>query len=107
MTELLKELEAQSKWLRKAAAEIAAEGHDGWGNTCLQAADVIDTHHAEIAGAVKDAGRYRWLRERAGFHYEMGRMLWYLQRSGRGFMGLDESVDAAIDAHNSTPEQAE
>jgi hypothetical protein len=34
-------LEPQSKWLLMAAEEIAREGHDGWGNTCSQAADAI------------------------------------------------------------------
>lgn len=28
--------------LREAAEEIAEEGHDGWGNLCSEAADVID-----------------------------------------------------------------
>lgn len=28
--------------LRAQAAEIAAEGHDGWGNTMLWAADVLE-----------------------------------------------------------------
>lgn len=64
MTDLLSELEAQSKWLRKAAAEIAAEGHAGWGNTCLQAAEVITAHHAELAAAVRDAERLEWLMHR-------------------------------------------
>jgi hypothetical protein len=61
MTDLLRELEAQSKFLRKAAAEIAAAGHAGWGNTCLQAAEALDTHHAEIAEALKDKVRMDWL----------------------------------------------
>lgn len=55
MTDLIAELAAQSKWLRKAAAEIAAEGHAGWGNTCLQAAETIDTHAAEIEAMARDA----------------------------------------------------
>ena len=33
---------SHAKWLRQAAAEIAKEGHNGWGNTCDQAADEID-----------------------------------------------------------------
>jgi hypothetical protein len=35
-------MEAQSKWLRQVADEIARAGHYGWGNTCTQAADVFD-----------------------------------------------------------------
>ncbi len=34
-------LRAHSKWLMKAAEEIRAEGHVGWGNTCEQAAQAI------------------------------------------------------------------
>jgi hypothetical protein len=29
--------------LRAAAVEIAAEGHDGWGNLCSLAADTLDS----------------------------------------------------------------
>ncbi len=39
---LLRELQPHAKWLRMAAAEIAEEGHAGWGNTCSQAADAIE-----------------------------------------------------------------
>lgn len=59
--DLMAELAAQSKWLRKAAAEIAAAGHAGWGNTCLQAAETIDAHHAELEAVVRDAGYWRKL----------------------------------------------
>lgn len=31
-----------AKWLRQCAKEIAAAGHNGWGNTCLQAANAIE-----------------------------------------------------------------
>ncbi len=34
-------LRGHSKWLMKAAEEIRAEGHAGWGNTCEQAAEAI------------------------------------------------------------------
>lgn len=37
-------LESHAKWLRMAADEIRRENHDGWGNTCEQAADAIDAH---------------------------------------------------------------
>ena len=38
-----------AKWLRQCAKEIAAAGHNGWGNTCLQAAEAIEL-------AIKDCG---------------------------------------------------
>ncbi len=31
-----------AKWLRQAAKEIAAEGHNGWGNTCTDAAAYLE-----------------------------------------------------------------
>lgn len=34
--------------LRKAAEEIRAENHNGWGNTCEWAAEAIDASQAEI-----------------------------------------------------------
>jgi hypothetical protein len=37
----------QAKWLRQCAKEIAAAGHNGWGNTCLQAAEAIERANAE------------------------------------------------------------
>jgi hypothetical protein len=36
-------LAPHAKWLRQAGAEIARDGHAGWGNTCSYAADAIDT----------------------------------------------------------------
>ncbi len=35
-------MNSHAKWLREAAKEIAAEGHNGWGNTCTDAADEIE-----------------------------------------------------------------
>lgn len=32
------------KELRKAAEEIAIDGHSGWGNLCTMAADALDDH---------------------------------------------------------------
>jgi len=59
--------------LRRAAEEIRAERHNGWGNTCAAAADALDAlaeaHQAEVArltreneGLAKDAARYRALK---------------------------------------------
>ncbi len=45
-----------AKWLRQAAAEISGEGYDGWGNTCLQAADEIDRLDREYLGALERLG---------------------------------------------------
>lgn len=38
-----------AKWLRQCAKEVAAAGHNGWGNTCLQAANAIEeaVHQAD------------------------------------------------------------
>ncbi len=41
------ELLTQAKWLRQCADEIAKEGHAGWGNTCLHAAEAIERHSRE------------------------------------------------------------
>jgi hypothetical protein len=67
---LLDELEAEAKWLRKAAAEIANAGHTGWGNTCLQAAECIERNAPALAdmakrleAAERDAERYQRLRD--------------------------------------------
>jgi hypothetical protein len=35
-----------AKWLRECAAEIAKSGNNGWGNTCINAADAIEQHAA-------------------------------------------------------------
>lgn len=42
-------MNSHAKWLRQAAEEIAKAGHNGWGNTCLQAADEIATLTAKVA----------------------------------------------------------
>ena len=39
---------SEAKWLRKAAEEIRAENHAGWGNTCEQAAEYIERLEAEV-----------------------------------------------------------
>ena len=109
MTELLKELEAQSKFLRKAAAEIAAAGHAGWGNTCLQAAEALDTHHAEIAEAVKDARRWCHARKILPVEYIEGSQREFesygLPGSEEENIAADNAIDAAM--HNSAREAGE
>lgn len=40
------------KLLRQCAEEIAKAGHNGWGNTCSQAADEVATLTARVAAAV-------------------------------------------------------
>lgn len=42
-------MNSHAKWLRQAATEIRAEGHNGWGNTCEQAAEEIDRLSTEGA----------------------------------------------------------
>ena len=41
-------MSSTAKWLRQAAEEIRREGHNGWGNTCEQAADDHDALRAEV-----------------------------------------------------------
>ena len=41
------------KLLKKQAAEIAKEGHNGWGNTMLEAANRLDTGN-ELARALNE-----------------------------------------------------
>lgn len=43
--------DTHAKWLRQAAEQIAAEGHNGWGNTCQDAAEHIATLRAQLAEA--------------------------------------------------------
>ena len=73
MTNLLKELEAAMRW-----------GFHG------NARDFLRTHHAEIAEAVKDARRYRWLK-----------------KNDNAYLLAEDVIDAAIDAHNSAREVGE
>lgn len=71
--------------LTAQAAEIAAAGHAGWGNTMLDAV-------AELAALRKDAERYRWLRDDA-----RGRALSISALEWRNDPALaDIAVDAAI-----------
>ena len=37
------------KWLRQVAKEIAAAGHNGWGNTCTDAADAFEALERKCA----------------------------------------------------------
>ena len=50
--------------LRKQAAEIDREGHMGWGNTMVAAAEALEALLAERDALKKDAERYRWPRQR-------------------------------------------
>lgn len=77
--------------LMTQAAEIAAAGHAGWGNTMQDAA-------AELAALRKDAERYRWLREHST-EYSLTQKDGY---GGRELLGWDE-LDAAVDAAMAAP----
>jgi hypothetical protein len=60
MTNLLKELEA----VVDRAIRARCENDDGLLiDAGFDAMDFLRTHHAEIAEAVKDARRYRWLKK--------------------------------------------
>lgn len=59
-----------AKWLREAAEQIAKAGHNGWGNTCLDAAASIEALVAELAAeraradaAVAEAAEHKMFRE--------------------------------------------
>lgn len=53
-----------AKWLREAAEQIAKAGHNGWGNTCLDAAASIEALEAELAALRADAEiGQRWKRD--------------------------------------------
>jgi hypothetical protein len=51
-------VDAMVALLHKQAAEIASEGHNGWGNTMSQAAELI----VRLAAEKVDAQRYREIR---------------------------------------------
>jgi hypothetical protein len=86
MTNLLKELEAV----------VAAQSNPKeWIGVALK---FMDTHHAEIAEAVKDARRYRWLRSECTDQLCV--------RKGIGQL-TGHALNAAIDAHNSAREGGE
>lgn len=46
-----------AKWLREAAEQIAKAGHNGWGNTCLDAAASIEALVADLAAERARADR--------------------------------------------------
>jgi len=91
MNQLLKELEAVARLIRK---------DDEW-NAMREGYALLRTHHAEIAEALKDARRYRAARECAGSVgiYQGSPSL----DSGVSLL-LGDDADAAIDAHNSARE---
>lgn len=71
------------------------------------AVNFLRTHHAEIAEAVMDARRYRWLKynatELTGEYGEAAQLYYGTYRSGP--LELDASIDAAM--HNSAREGGE
>lgn len=96
MTDLLRELE-------KFAAAESSFGR-------LSAAVKIAAHHAEIAEAVRDAERYRWLRTRPA---QIGALLWrhapwthegYAENQVRLDLCIDEERVDAMSAAPSAPE---
>lgn len=52
-------MNAHEKWLRQAAEEIRREGHNGWGNTCEQAADEIASLQKRVIELEKALGSPR------------------------------------------------
>lgn len=141
MTELLRELEAvvgladkatPGPWVANGGelatdlywangsmtADALAEFADGLSDPpnapfVEAAVNFLRTHHAEIAEAVRDARRYRWLRDEAhkephtrsvGIYCEWGSNC---DLSSIGGTDADVEIDAAIDAHNSAREVGE
>lgn len=45
---------SHAKWLRQAADEIAKAGHNGWGNTCLNAAEEIERQSSPPNASLSD-----------------------------------------------------
>ena len=81
--------------LERAAAEIAAAGHAGWGNTCADGAAAITALLARLDAAEKDAARYRFIRQ-----CKNDELFIESYRSSVCLMSiemLDEAVDAAIE----------
>lgn len=96
MNDLLKELEAVVVVMRKGSPRQA-----------IDAFDFLSTHHAEIAEALKDARRYRWLKQNAteqtGEYGEAAQLYFGTYRAGP--LELDAAIDAAM--HNSAREDGE
>jgi len=93
--------------LRKVAEQIAAEGHAGWGNTCLDAAQTLASKEAEVARLRKIETRYQWLSDRyLGADFEYGEndldmrngtpVLLISFDAKTVYGGLDETIDAAL-----------
>ena len=67
------------------------------------AVNLLRTHHAEIAAAVRDAERYRWLRDTqttfgiSAQHGDAGSSVLFLRFHGYG--SSHDDVDTSIDAH--------
>ena len=110
MTELLRELEAVVGLIR---IEADISSRPGQLDRLHAIADRISTHRAEIAEALADARRYRWLRDEAhkephtrsiGIYCEWGSNC---DLGSIGGTDADVEVDAAIDAHNRAREDGE
>jgi hypothetical protein len=117
MTDLLRDLEAAVA-IDRDKRILSSEGEGRSADALLRkfqsrAGDFIRTHHAEIAEALKDARRYRWLRD-----HSVGQWQYPIcvsqERTFRDDMryvgpligaGLDQAIDAAM--HNSAREAGE
>lgn len=110
MTNLLKELEAVVR------LQADFDNASGWeeeqtrgASEDISAVNFLRTHHTEIAEALRDARRYRWLRE--AHESESPKYgLWHVRDyQGEPISNLSPSLDFAIDAamHNSAREVGE
>jgi hypothetical protein len=107
MTELLRELEVVVRALESQRTMLSEKEFPTaryWSREVdTLSSSLVRTHHAEIAEAVKDARRYRHLRD-----WGVPELCIAVNASPSYAGGeTDAAIDAAIDAHNSAREVGE
>lgn len=66
--------------------------------TIAAAVNFLRTHSAEIAGALRDAERYRWLREHFRFANDSMHEIWFDDTLEPDDSGVPTDLDTAIDS---------
>ena len=64
----------------------------------VAAVNFLRTHSAEIAGALRDAERYRWLREHFRFANDSMHEIWFDDTLEPDDSGVPTDLDTAIDS---------